>query len=562
MTDASLHRPSRTDRQGSRVLPRVLVVGLDGATYDVLAPLAADGVMPNVAKLLESAALAELRSTQPAITPAAWTTFQTGCDPHEHGIWDFRYLDHDQGQVLLNHSGRIACPTLFHEIAAAGGEVVSLGLPMTWPAPSVPGIIVGGFDSPTPAAALGSCGKFARRLERHDISLDFTTIWRRKPGGFDELYAGVVRTQASFRSQAAAARLADRMVDWRLMFVQFQQLDSLQHRCWHLLGLDDGSGAPAAWRAAARSALRSLDEAVGDLAELAQRRGAALVLLSDHGFGPFVGKISVTELLRGRGLLTPAGEWGRSGFRLARLGWKLRKWFWRRSQRGASSASVRRPIEGLLPIDWRRSVAVAPHGDLAGLVYLNSPQRFDGGPLTTPRLREQAAADVTAAFREARHPQTALPLFTEVFETAQRFQADPLARCWPDIVAIPADGFHTRVKFDADRRLVSPDADLTGTHRREGVLMISAPGVPSGRRVAADLRDVAPTLLRMLGQAPGAAMSGRVLDEMLPAMPAPSPAGESPSLRQARPVDRPGSEHSAAEQQLVEARLRELGYLA
>ena len=38
----------------------------------------------------------------------------------------------------------------------------------------------------------------------------------------------------------------------------------------------------------------------------------------------------------------------------------MRKWFWRKWQRGASTASVRRPLEGLLPIDWRRSVAVAP----------------------------------------------------------------------------------------------------------------------------------------------------------------------------------------------------------
>src|SRR2546423_14749019 len=103
--------------------PRVLVIGLDGATYDVFVPLAELGVMPNLSILLRDAALHELRSTEPYTTPVAWTSFLTGCEVSTHGIFDYRYLDHARGELLLNHSGRIACPTLFDELAAAGGQV-------------------------------------------------------------------------------------------------------------------------------------------------------------------------------------------------------------------------------------------------------------------------------------------------------------------------------------------------------------------------------------------------------------------------------------------------------
>ena len=88
---------------------------------------------------------------------------------------------------------------------AAGGEVVSLGLPMTWPAPLVPGLIVGGFDAPTAKAAFSSCPEFAAHLHSRDLTLDLSTIWRHAPRAFDELYTGVARMQAVFRDQAAAA---------------------------------------------------------------------------------------------------------------------------------------------------------------------------------------------------------------------------------------------------------------------------------------------------------------------------------------------------------------------
>src|SRR5687767_13139822 len=97
---------------------RVLVIGLDGATYDVLTPLAQMGVMPNLAALMARAALLELNSTEPCITPVAWTSFQTGNDPHEHGILDYRYLDHRERRLRLNQADRIATPTLLEAVAA------------------------------------------------------------------------------------------------------------------------------------------------------------------------------------------------------------------------------------------------------------------------------------------------------------------------------------------------------------------------------------------------------------------------------------------------------------
>lgn len=536
--------------------PAVLVIGLDGATFDVLVPLADRGVMPNLAHLMRRSAMSVLNSTCPTLTPVAWTSFLTGAGPETHGIFDFRYLDHNDGTLRLNHAGRVSCRTLLDEVSRAAGDVVSLNLPMTYPAGShLRGMVVGGLDSPSRDAVLAPYPEFARRLEARGVDYDLRTIWRRKPADEAELKLGVRETCKAFQSRVAAAEIADEMHDWRLMIVQFQTLDSLQHRLWHLLDVPGSpEPAPQSSREVDR-AMRALDDCIGQLLELALRRRAAVVVVSDHGFGPFREKIVLPELLRRRGLLVPAFWHTRLRYRAGRVALKLRKRRHRRRRPGSSTASLARPLDGRLPVDWRRSVAVAAHGDIAALVYLNTRERFGNGPVVTSGQYEQTAADAIAALAEATHPVTGERLFVDAYSTAARLGDDPIARHWPDVVGIPADGFHVRHRFNRQGRLIDADPSLTGTHRLQGVLMINAPGVILDAHNPAEIKDVAPSVLNLLGLGPGEAMTGRVLTEMI--------GGARDTMTIAPTSQRPEAAINVAiaDQHDVERRLRELGYL-
>ena len=150
--------------------PRVLVIGLDGATYDVLMPLVSAGVMPNLASLLTRSALVDCQSTVPAITPVAWTSLLTGTAPEAHGILDYRYLDAPTGCLRLNQADRVRVPNLF-EVVGKSGDVVSINVPMTYPGPRhVPGLFLGGLDSPSTAAVLAPYPEFSRRLQTSGFS--------------------------------------------------------------------------------------------------------------------------------------------------------------------------------------------------------------------------------------------------------------------------------------------------------------------------------------------------------------------------------------------------------
>src|SRR5262252_6541434 len=67
----------------------LLVIGLDGATLDLVRPWVAAGRLPVLADLMARGAWGPLRSTIPAATFPAWTSLVTGVNPGRHGVLDF-----------------------------------------------------------------------------------------------------------------------------------------------------------------------------------------------------------------------------------------------------------------------------------------------------------------------------------------------------------------------------------------------------------------------------------------------------------------------------------------
>jgi predicted AlkP superfamily phosphohydrolase/phosphomutase len=72
---------------------RVIVLGIDGLDYQVTRDLMADGRMPNFAALAARGQFTALGTSTPPQSPVAWSTFITGRDAGEHGIFDFIHRD-------------------------------------------------------------------------------------------------------------------------------------------------------------------------------------------------------------------------------------------------------------------------------------------------------------------------------------------------------------------------------------------------------------------------------------------------------------------------------------
>ncbi len=83
---------------------KVMIIGLDALTLDLVQPWARAGLLPNLKRFMDEGSSGLLRSTVPIMSPAAWSTFATGLNPGKHGIIDFCQLAHDSYQASFPNS--------------------------------------------------------------------------------------------------------------------------------------------------------------------------------------------------------------------------------------------------------------------------------------------------------------------------------------------------------------------------------------------------------------------------------------------------------------------------
>jgi len=78
---------------GKAKFKRAVILGFDGMDPELADRFMNEGKLPNLAKLREKGTFTRLRTTFPAISPVAWSTFMTGVNPGKHNIYDFLARD-------------------------------------------------------------------------------------------------------------------------------------------------------------------------------------------------------------------------------------------------------------------------------------------------------------------------------------------------------------------------------------------------------------------------------------------------------------------------------------
>jgi hypothetical protein len=151
---------------------KVVLIGADGATWTVVDQLIEEGKLPVIAGLAERGAKGTPLSPAPRASPITWTTIVTGQPKERHGIaeyllvqlpsvdpFPFESLAHDPSVlpfsfVVLGYfaagladgfpptSDRVLVKSIWHMLADGGFRSLVLGLPCTWPAQEIPGLMV------------------------------------------------------------------------------------------------------------------------------------------------------------------------------------------------------------------------------------------------------------------------------------------------------------------------------------------------------------------------------------------------------------------------------------
>ena len=141
------------------------------------------------------------------------------------------------------------------------------------------------------------------------------------------------------------------------------------------------------------------------------------------------------------------------------------------------------------------------------MIYLTDKARRHEG------RAERATHEVAEIFRLIAEPESGESVFSDVIPVATRWGIDPVSTGWPDIIAIPTDGFEPVAHWNHKEkvRLFRTDPNQPGTHYADGVVSMKAQGLDPGRTTRDQIQDIAPTILRWLNLPVPESMEGRII---------------------------------------------------
>lgn len=510
---------------GSR---KLLVLGLDAASPALLRSWAADGTLPNIARLMATGLVGDTRNND-GFEGATWPSFATGLNPAGHGFyWQQQLKSGTYRMQQCAPADFCRRPVLWETLSAAGHRVVALDVPMSRRSPGLKGI---------------------QRVEwgGHDFVYGFQTTPRGLQGEILKTvgaYPVVGRCDAAERSVSECRRLADRLIEgialgtrmacevltgepWDFAIQVFGESHCAGHQLWHFHDPAHPAFDPAITQAHGnliREVYVTLDTAVGKVLEH-QDPGTLVVLLTLHGMSHTWGaSILLPEILTRLGVMnrpSPESQTGGAGAG-ERLAQGLRAAYHRLPER------VRHPVYDMrqqvnqrvlrrgspLNIDPRRSRCFDIHlGRGSSGIRLNLRGREPLGTLRAGTEADGFSEQLIRDLLEITHPESGRPLVQKVFRTADLFRGDHLEQL-PDLVVEwnPELALGTTVAGRGEGALVrafSPRVGLlegvntycrTGDHQLGGMFIARGPGLLPGRldRVVSDL-DLAPTFARVMG---------------------------------------------------------------
>ena len=378
---------------------KIVVVGLDGASFELINPWLKEGSLPNLARLKKEGAWADMESVLPATTSPNWKCYSTGKNPGKLGIFWWENINWQKGRVYYPHDRIQSHDEIWNYLSAGEKKVGVIGVPLTFPPKSVNGFLISG---PPDAKAKGFV--YPQELEKELRKYGFTSypfypgdsLLANKEKGIRDIYDEIEKVFTLGKTLGQQHN-----VDF-LQVTTFS-LNILQHFFW------DGEETKGAWQL--------IDKRLADL----MSEDTNLILMSDHGSNRIQHVFNINTWLEKEGYLNSSGGTGITKF-FYRLG-ASREFLFRildflklsklvRDIIGDSSIGQR--IIDLFPaesgemdkggkIDWQKSKAVASG---QGPLYLKPDEEGE-----YIKLKHELSKKLGAL----RHPETGTKIIEKVW---------------------------------------------------------------------------------------------------------------------------------------------------
>jgi predicted AlkP superfamily phosphohydrolase/phosphomutase len=458
-------------------MSKVFVIGLDCAEPTLVFDRWRD-LLPNFRRLMDRGVYGNLESCTPAITVPAWSVMTSSKDPGTLGIYGFRNrADRSYDKMNIATGSAVKEDRVWDILSRSGKQVNVVGVPGTYPPRPVNGCLVGCFLTPGITSNYTYPPEFREEIKQwvgeYQVDVkDFRTD--------DKAYLlKQIYEMTETRCKLVKKMLVEKPWDF-FMFVEMG-VDRIHHGLWSYTDERHWRYQPNnPFVDSIRDYYLYLDREIGEMLDLLPSDTVVMVV-SDHGAKCMDGGIAINEWLHREGLLVLADE----------------------------APTKMTPLERV-KIDWSKTKAWSSGGYYAR-IFINVQGREPNGviaPADYERERDELARRLIAIpGPDGQNIGTKVFKPEEIYHAVNNIAPDLIVYfgdlAWRSVGSLGLDSIYT---FEND---TGPD---DANHAQQGMFILYDPARDlGGRRMQAQIMDVAPTVLYYLDEPIPADMQGKVI---------------------------------------------------
>ncbi|MBI2415388.1 MAG: alkaline phosphatase family protein [Candidatus Kerfeldbacteria bacterium] len=483
--------------------PKVIVIGLDGSSWELVNQLRAEQQLPALEKMINQGMSSTMYSTHPAHSAPAWTSFVTGVPPTEHGCLDFLVVHNDITDLDIIDSTKIKQETIYEAMVRHGRRPILINLPNTFP-PKLK-------DAITITSLMTRGEKFifpASLKQRYPELQHYRLSPNAKLRSKDQFDAYVQDLCQLERDRIAAAKQLLLHEPWDFFFYLCSGTDWVSHVVYDQAVQHHYQPALEMWRL--------MDEFIGWVMQQLDD-DTIIYVISDHGFKVYDSIFYVNRWLEEHGYLaTTAGtsSFQQTHTKLSRevakvqqrqfqfnVGKRLRNVL-RHSPRLEQGAkwSYHHIIKRFVPVnvkinlqlDLTKTQVGFPRGSMASLLYVNDQVRFRHG-IVPANQRASLTQQLQQQLQAITDPG-GQPAIAQVYTTEQLYGNRAMAIA-PDLFLQPnqhylSGSLHSAALFENTSK---------NYHDDQGMFLAYGKAIAHQPMSDSSIMQMAPTIMHSLG---------------------------------------------------------------
>jgi predicted AlkP superfamily phosphohydrolase/phosphomutase len=567
---------------------KTLVLCIDGATFRLLDPFMEDGYLPTIKRLKEEGTSGNLLSSVPPITAAAWSNLITGKNPGKHRISEFLIKKPGTYEEVVVNSTFRDSEAVWDILGENDVKVGVLNIPTTYPPTKVNGAMICGFlslarkrDFVYPPGLLDEIEeKFGPyRVNLRPSFMNFYRSEKRVKTFIDDCIS-------MLRYKFGTAKYLFDKYNFDVTFLHEWSGDRIQHELWDIIHPNDQHCDPKEkerYFPEVISYYQTLDQEIADILNH-MGEDLSVLIVSDHGFGPLSKWVNLNVWLIQEGYLKIK----------KRLLSQLKHFLWKRginyhnllgpvligtilkflfmiglspkkspdADRIASFLTKRKRLFlSLDDVDWSQTKAYTKTG--IGQIVINLKGREPQGLVNPGREFSELQSELVKKLKDLRDPETGKLVESDIYLKEEVYKGRYLEEM-PDITYLPVNYNYSAVSAlggFASEHLFLQHKSHRSTHDMNGVLIAWGKHFKKKNWVKeAELTDIAPTLLYLMGIKIPPEMDGKVLTQLFQEDFLQNNKIEY-SDRVPVPAEKYSPQISEGDDQEIRERLKGLGYL-